>query len=54
MSKPQKVDIRCILRNETATKFLKIQEAMGLENKTEVVRFLVIEYFKRCMVKQEA
>ncbi len=45
MENPQKVDIRCILKGETAKKFQLIQHAKGLDNKTEVVRQLIIDYY---------
>lgn len=41
-----KVDIRCILKGETAHKFMLIWQKKGLENKTEVIRALINDFYE--------
>ncbi len=48
-----RVDIRIILENELADKFLLIKKRKGIKHNTEVIRLLVNEKFEQLAKKQE-
>ena len=41
------VDIRLRLKGKVRERFLEIKNAKGLENKTEVCRLIINEYFEK-------
>lgn len=47
MQKTEIVDIRLILKGEIAEKLLKIKEKLGLANNSEVLRFVINNYYEK-------
>jgi hypothetical protein len=48
------LDIRVKLKGEVRTRFLRIKNAKGLTNNTEVLRLIINEYFEKNLAKEDA
>ena len=46
------INIRVELKGKVKERFLKIKEEIGYENNTEVIRYLINEYYKRLFEKE--
>jgi len=46
------LDIRVKLKGEVRTRFLRIKNAKGLTNNTEVLRLIINEYFEKNLAKE--
>ena len=52
MSENEVLDIRLRLNGEIKQRFLKIKQAKGLTNNTEVLRLVINEYFEQLKEKE--
>jgi len=46
------LNIRVELKGKVKERFLKIKEEIGYENNTEIIRYLINEYYKRLFEKE--
>jgi hypothetical protein len=52
MAKEQIVDIRVKLKGEVGNRFQRIKRRSGLNSNTEVVRFIINDYYEKIFVKE--
>ena len=47
------LQLKVLLKNQAATKFLRIKEKMGLETNAEVIRYLITKEYQQIQSSSE-